>query len=144
MQKSGVNIVEGPKAALIDNLEDINDDVYTLDTGRSVRRRRSPGSMEDSPIIKHGIVSLGQLNKKALEVHELADKVMLKMMSVITSLSKKSELEAMAEEFLFSMEKLERNLKQLEEDVAKDQEADKFMKIIEGGHEQNLHSEYMR
>ena len=135
--------VEEPAAALIDNLEDVDDEVYTVDSGRSVRRRRSDGTGRGTDPRMHGIVALGQLNAKAVEVQELFDNAMYKMI-IEASASKKLQLKLIEKEMDLRMEKLVRNLNQMANEEAIDQETEAYMKSVEDDHKDDLPSGYMR
>ena len=94
--------------------------------------------------MEHGIVTLGQLQVKVLEVQNLFDNAMNKMISEATSLGKNLQLQELDKEMDLRIEKLARNLKQMKNYEAIDQETEKYMKIVEGDHAYDLPSEYMR
>ena len=145
MAKKGASAVV-EQIGLMDHVDDIDDEVYTVDTERRVRRRRSVGNRGDDAGIEprdHGIVTLGSLKRNVVEVENLFEIVMIKLL-VGSSPSRKMQLKVLSKEMDLRIEKLVRNLKQMETDEARDQEIEKHMKIVEESHADDLPSDYMR
>eukprot|EP00092_Neocalanus_flemingeri_P026539 GFUD01028762.1.p1 GENE.GFUD01028762.1~~GFUD01028762.1.p1 ORF type:complete len:197 (-),score=50.89 GFUD01028762.1:152-742(-) len=151
--QAGSNIIDfataiAPKHSLriVDLAEDIDDAVYTVESGRQVRRRRSVGtggSGAESELKDGGIVTLGDLKTNVAEVKALFQMVMDKVLDG-SSPSKKLQLKVLGNEMNLRIEKLVRNIKRMEADEAGDQEMENRMKLVEESHTVDLPSGYMR
>lgn len=131
---------------IIDAIEEAGGDiVYTTATGRRVRRRRSVEAVEGVFVDHqdHGIVSLGEMRTRVAEVSDLFDSVM-EMLLDDPHKSKKLQLKNLDKEMDVMVEKLVRNLRQMEKDQAMYQEVEKHMLSVEESHLHDLPIDYAR
>ena len=91
----------------------------------------------------HGIVSLGEMRTRVAEVSDLFDSVM-EMLLDDPHQSKKLQLKNLDKEMDVMVEKLVRNLRQMEKDQAMYQEVEKHMLSVEESHLHDLPIDYAR
>ena len=131
---------------VIDHIEDAGGEVvYTTATGRRVRRRRSVDVVEGvyANLEEHGTVSLGEIRSSVVEVSDLFGLLMEKLIDSPKQ-SKKVQLKVLETEMDVVLEKVLRNIKQMEKDEAMYHEVEKHMLSVEGTHLHDLPREYER
>ena len=133
---------------VIDHVDEAGGEVvYTTSTGRQVRRRRSIDAEEVVYLDHedHGLISIKDIRVKSDETSELFDKVMDRIVTDLQlSPNKKIKMKNLEEEMDAMLEKLSRNLKQMEKDDAMYQEVDRHMRSVEESHLVDLSDEYLR